>query len=115
MDFPMDFPMDISGCSSEFFFQWNIVESLAQIVASTPASAKQRDTSGLQTYGMRRRLWMSYDVLYEKHHVTPLSKGGNLIRKKETPEIDVQIPDVMKFHNISWGIYCHGAFGPWWE
>jgi hypothetical protein len=45
------------------------------------------------------------DVLYEKHHVTPLSKGGNLIRKKETPEIDVQIPYVMKFHDISWGIF----------
>jgi hypothetical protein len=32
-------------------------------------------------------------------------QGGNLIRKKETPEIDVQIPYVMKFHDISWGIF----------
>lgn len=104
-------PKRIDGFSSGYLwlFLWNIMEPPKSSTASAPASAKQRDTSGLQTYGMLRRpvlhLWSSMDVLYEKHHVTPLNKGGNLIRKKETPEIDVQIPYVMNFHDISWGIY----------
>ena len=97
--------MDIYGFSSGYlwmFLCWFPVEynGTAQIVNGL--SPCQCQTA---RHFWTPNLWNAADVLYEKHHVTPLSKGGNLIRKKETPEIDVQIPYFMKFHDISWGIY----------
>ena len=113
--------MDIYGFSSGYlwmFLCWFPVEynGTAQIVNGL--SPCQCQTA---RHFWTPNLWNAADVLYEKHHVTPLSKGGNLIRKKEHRRLMFKFPmswNFMIFHGAStsfWAPYCHGAFGPWWE